>query len=350
MTFTSTLFIGDPHFQINNLNEIDNFISEIKKIIIEKNPNIVIIAGDVLHTHERLHTIVLNKAYEFINELRALKKTYILVGNHDYISNTQFLTSNHWMNAMKNWDNVTIVDKVLVESINGCQFTFVPYVYPGRFTEALETAGLEKCLGSCCIFAHQEFKGCKMGAIISEDGDSWDESYPMVISGHIHSKQKPQKNIYYPGTPMQIAFGESENNIVPCIKFSQTNQPDIEEIKLDLPGKKIIYMDVTELDSFDHKKDEEDKLRITLSGNYEEFKAVKKTKKYKDLLKEGVKLVFKHSKVETTIEDLKSQTSSSDFTTILNNIIISSKDPYLLQAYDNIVNSKKTKLEDIFFL
>ena len=37
----------------------------------------------------------------------------LLVGNHDYINNQQFLTNNHWMNAMKDWNNVTIIDKVI---------------------------------------------------------------------------------------------------------------------------------------------------------------------------------------------------------------------------------------------
>jgi len=102
------LFIGDPHFQINNISELDLFIEKIYNVVIEKNPSVIVIAGDLLHTHERLHTNVLNKAHDFVNKLRAHKKTYILVGNHDYTSNNQFLTQNHWMNAMKEWKNVVI--------------------------------------------------------------------------------------------------------------------------------------------------------------------------------------------------------------------------------------------------
>ncbi len=51
-----------------------------------------------------------------------------------------------------------------------------------------------------CIFAHQEFYGCKMGAIESIEGDKWDHSFPLVISGHIHSEQRPQKIFFYPGS------------------------------------------------------------------------------------------------------------------------------------------------------
>ena len=348
MTVT-TLFIGDPHFQINNLTDVELFIPKISELIKLKNPDFVVVAGDVLHTHERLHTTVLNKAYEFIHSLRKLKKTYILVGNHDYISNTQFLSENHWMNSMKEWENVEVIDKVKVEKINGCLFTFVPYVYPGRFKEALSTVDLELCLSSECIFAHQEFKGCKMGAIVSEDGDVWDESDPYVVSGHIHSKQSPQHNVYYPGTPMQIAFGESENNIVPFISFSNDTH-SVEEIKLNLPGKKIVYMDVENIGGFDENTGD-DKVRITLSGSYEQFKSVKKTKKYKDLVSKGVKVVFKPDKEDVSGKINKHRDiEASDFSKILLDIVNDQKNPYILQAYDKIIYGKETKTEDIFFL
>lgn len=348
MTVT-TLFIGDPHFQINNLPDIELFIPKISNLISSKDPDFVVVAGDLLHTHERLHTTVLNKAYDFIDSIRKLKKTYILVGNHDYISNTQFLSENHWMNSMKEWDNVEIIDKVKLEEIGGCLFTFVPYVYPGRFKEALSTVGLDKCLDSTCIFAHQEFKGCKMGAIISEDGDVWGEKDPYVVSGHIHSKQSPQSNVYYPGTPMQIAFGESENNIVPLISFSPGDKRHVvEEFKLDLPCKKIVYMDVDNIGEFNDDIGT-DKIRITLSGNYDQFKAVKKTKKYKDIIGKGVKVVFKPDK-EDASEKMKTDIKTSDFSKILLDIVNDQRNPYLLQAYDKIINNRETKTEDIFFL
>ena len=187
------LFIGDPHFQVNNITEVDLFLQKITTLAKQKQPDLIIIAGDLLHTHERLHTIALNKAYDLVNNMRNIAKTYVLVGNHDYIQNQQFLTKNHWMNALKEWCNTIIVDKVISETINGQKFVFIPYVSPGRFQEALETFP-EKWTDATCIFAHQEFFGCKMGAIISVEGDKWPLDYPMVISGHIHSRQMPQKN------------------------------------------------------------------------------------------------------------------------------------------------------------
>ena len=212
MTAT-VLCIGDPHIQVGNITEVDLFIERLILLATKKQPDLIIVLGDILHTHERLHTIALNKAYEMINKLRLITKTYVLVGNHDYIQNQQFLTENHWLSGMKEWKNTVIVDKVISETINGEKFVFTPYVPPGRFEEALNTLDGD-WKDASCIFAHQEFYGCKMGAIVSVEGDNWSIENPHVVSGHIHSRQIPQENIYYTGSAMQHAFGESEKNII----------------------------------------------------------------------------------------------------------------------------------------
>ena len=90
-TKTTVLFIGDPHFMVTNIPEVEIFIERITKLATDKKPDLIIIAGDLLHTHERLHTLPLNKAYEFVDKMRKITKTYVLVGNHDYIQNQQFL-------------------------------------------------------------------------------------------------------------------------------------------------------------------------------------------------------------------------------------------------------------------
>ena len=346
---TNILFIGDPHFQITNLPEVDLFIEHVTTVATEQEPDIIIIAGDLLHTHERLHTTVLNKAYDFVDAMRNITMTYILVGNHDYISNTQFLSDNHWMNSMKKWKNVEIIDKVKYVNFGGKNFVFVPYVYPGRFVEALETLGNDMLWKNAdCIFAHQEFEGCKMGAIVSVDGDKWRSEYPLVVSGHIHSKQRPKPNIYYCGTPMQHAFGESESNVVVYIKFND-NGYNLDEIEMQLPRKKIIYLDVTEIDDY-KSRDTDDKIRITVSGSYDQFKALKKTKKYKDMIGDGLKIVFRPEKLseKEIVENVDK--SVCDFPTILNNIVVKQKNNYLLQAYDLVINQKSTDVEDVFFL
>jgi len=348
---TRLLFIGDPHFQIDNLLDIDGFINKILNLIEQHRFDFVVVAGDLLHTHERLHTTVFNKACDFIEKLSNVILTYVLVGNHDFTSNSEFLTTNHWMNPLKKWDNVIIVDKVLNHNINGCNFTFVPYVYPGRFIEALNTLDGEIWKKSECIFAHQEFKGCKMGSIISSIGDEWSVNNPFVISGHIHTKQYPQSNIYYTGTPMQHSFGETDKKTVSIVTFDDNKKMNIDDICLDMPSKKIKYVNINELSSFEYNKTNDNKLRLTVKGSYDEFKAVKKTSKYKKLIADGVKIMFKHMS-ENTIEDISinSEENTTCFLDVLHRVVLDKKDTYLLCEYDKIMHNKTTNPENFFFL
>jgi hypothetical protein len=184
------------------------------------------------------------------------------------------------------------------------------------------------------------------------EGDKWPISYPHIVSGHIHSRQIPQENIYYTGSAMQHAFGESEKNIIAYLSF-QNKKYEREEVDLQLPRKKIVYMDVEDVDNYEVPQTE-DTLKVTLSGNYDQFKALKKTKKYKNLLDKGVKVIFKPKKIKKEDENKtiseEDQVVSSDFKTILGSIINDQKDPYLFRAYELIVNGKEISLDDIMFL
>lgn len=264
-------------------------------------------------------------------------------------NNRQFLTENHWMNGMKEWNNVVIVDKVVKVAINQYSYFLVPYVPPGRFQEALKTYE-DDFLNADIIFAHQEFSGCKMGAIISIEGDRWPLDYPQIISGHIHSNQTPQKNIYYPGSAMQHAFGESEKNIIPIITMDREDPRGytLEEVDLGLPRKKIVYMGIEDITEYTPPTKNEDKIKVTVSGVYEEFKALKKTKKYRDLTDKGVKIVFKPSKIIHNEEPLDE--SLSNFDDILLWKVNASKNPYLVQAYELVVNNKEISADEVLFV
>ena len=345
MVNVKILCIGDPHIQTDNIPEIDMFMNKIEELVQSSNPDLIVVLGDILHTHERLHTTALNKAYELINLLKGYTKTYILTGNHDYINNSQYLTDKHWMNGMKEWSNVCIVDTVKSLTIGDNKFMFVPYVPPGKFVDALETCNECNWKTVDCIFAHQEFAGCKMGAIISIEGDKWCDEYPPVVSGHIHQKQQIG-NVYYTGSALQHAFGESEKNIIAVLSFGPDGYNKVEH-NLELPRKKIVYVNMDDIDNYE-VKDTPDKIKGTLTGNHDDFKALKKSEKYKELVDKGLKVVFKpeKNKVKDDVLDIK----EDNFSCILDTIVNNRKDPYLLQAYDLIVNNRITKADDVMFL
>lgn len=341
--------IGDVHFRTDNIPEVQLFMDKIEILAKETMPDLIVVLGDVLHTHERLHTIPLNKAYEFIGRMRKIAKTIILVGNHDMCNNQQFLTDLHWMNGLKEWQDVEIIDTVKVKMVDGISLVFVPYVPPGRFLEALDTkkGEWENC---DCIFAHQEFHGCKMGAIASVDGDVWPEDHPYVVSGHIHGRQFIQENIYYPGAAMQHAFGESDRNVIPILKWEKAGEKySLEEVDLGLPRKKIVYTDVQSVEELQVPVGTEDKIKISITGGYDDFKAFKKTKKYRELVKTGTKVVFKPTKIKLEESEEPTEVSETDFEKILSSLILKEKNNFLYQVYELVVRGKETDSLKVFF-
>ena len=103
------------------------------------------------------------------------------------------------------------------------------------------------------IFAHQEFKGAKMGAIISEKGDIWEKELPPVFSGHIHDFQILD-NIVYTGTPFQHSFFDSTDKALLKLSF---NKSDFEWEKIYLENvikKKAIKLSIKNFLEFDFDK------------------------------------------------------------------------------------------------
>lgn len=284
------LAVGDIHIKLDNLLEIEHLTSHLLTILSEKKPDYLILLGDILHTHERIHTNCLNAAASLFRKCSEILPTYVLVGNHDYISNSQFLTSEHWMNPFKEWPRLTIVDRV----VRIGNTLLCPYVPDGRLVEALNTVADWR--SSSLIFAHQTLDGVKMGPSVVNGVEQWLPEYPFLCSGHIHDRQNPAENLYYTGTPMPHAFGESNDKSV-CL-FRIEEELKREEIPLDVCSKRILYLTVKEAYGFRHEPRPHHYLRLTVRGELEECKAFRKSEVYRKLLSQNVKIMFDEPKRE----------------------------------------------------
>lgn len=203
------LYIGDLHIRIKNLSDI----YPLKKTILQKAKKIslVIIGGDILNKKFTNQDCIL-QAEDLIRVCSSIAMTYVIVGNHDYGNDNQFLTDKHWMNHLKNLKNVVIVDNVTTIMF-GFQMTCVPYVPNGRLVEALNLSGTP-WKDSRLVFAHQEIKGCLKGKNKSSDGDFWDPSYPTLISGHVHQAQTVNYNVVYPGSTLNQGDQNGQQRLV----------------------------------------------------------------------------------------------------------------------------------------
>jgi DNA repair exonuclease SbcCD nuclease subunit len=343
---TKIIAIGDPHIKLDNFDEFNLFEESLHHLIDNELPDLIVVLGDILHYHEKIFTPCLNRAYHFIKKLGEKTKTFVLVGNHDMINNQQFLSQNHWMNSLKKKhpeieENIVIVDTVVRYS----NFVFCPYVFPGRFTEALRTLDDYDYTLASVIFAHQEFRGCKMGAITSEEGDLWEDSkLPLVVSGHVHLNQWVGDKVYYTGSALQHAFGESERNIIAVITVKDKDNINIREIDLELPRKKIISTDVYNLDKVADRVLNKikkgitlDKIKISISGSVDEFKNLKTTENYKKLVKEGVKVVFKQKQIKNSGVEHQ-EIVDDNFSEILRKLIIDGGDVELYKIYEKFIS------------
>lgn len=279
------LCLGDLHIKQSNLDSISLYFVQLEKYLSTLKIDMIIIMGDTLDSHEVIYTQCFNKMLEYIKLCEKYAPTYTLVGNHEYINNQQFLTKNHPFNHLKN----IVDDVILIDDIVLC-----PYVPDGRLIEALNIRLVDKWKTVKCIFGHQLLDGVYMGPILADKVEKWEETYPFLISGHIHQKQRPQQNLYYTGSSLQVSFDEKPDKTIALIIIDDT--VSIEEINIFPPQKTTINVDIKDIDELKIQTQENLKVKVCIAGDEEEFKTFKKTTKYKNLLEKDVKVVFKNVK------------------------------------------------------
>ncbi len=285
------LTIGDLHFKTKNLELMSLVCQEILNLLDLRTPELCVILGDTLDTHERLHIRPVTAASKFILECAKRCHIILLIGNHDRENNSDFQTDIHPFNALKEHPRITVVDHCIWDE--KYNFIYTPYVPPGRFRDALATAGWtlsgpQPDLG----FSHQEFKGAADGSHVSEHGDSWSSDLYQQISGHYHGYQV-LPGVCYVGTPIQHRFGDSPDNALLMIHFSnitgegkdRRSTKTYERIPiLSVPKRIVLHFDKNDLDDFSSKIPPGYQVKVFLVVDGNETAAIQKDPRYLALL------------------------------------------------------------------
>lgn len=201
------LVIGDPHFKVNNAEETDQMHKLIIKHLEKSEPyDFIVNLGDTLHDHSKLEVRALYRAMQFLKDLSRFSLVITLRGNHDSINNSSFLENYCPFMGLENHKNLCFINK----PTQIFEYLFCPYVANNRFFESLKVSNIDLETISI-VFAHQEFKNVNMGGFKSEIDESWPETNPVLISGHIHTYQIVQDNLIYPGTPLVVSFGDRKS-------------------------------------------------------------------------------------------------------------------------------------------
>lgn len=322
-----TLVIGDPHFREGCVREMEIFTEQCLDIVREHLSEIefVVVLGDIMDRHGILHQKPFHQSCKFLLDLAALKKTYCLIGNHDFDIPSKYLPENHPYKVLV-WNkipNLVVVEKPMIEK----NILLCPYVPPGDFSRAVfEALGRQPCpetpawealteRGVGAVFAHQEFLGCQMGRLKSDTGDPWSMEpfgkHPFVVSGHIHDHQWVGENILYTGTPIQVNYGEGQKKGV-ClldIQFADSGLPISHSetwLEIRMPRKIVKSLALEDLDAWVGRRVEQLLSRYSLPHPTGKRKKTKKGE-------EGFETILDlHSKRES-LGDLKTRVSEDRF-------------------------------------
>ena len=335
MSTLNVLAIGDPHLRAKYIRIVDDFIQQTVELVSRRNPDFVVILGDTLHDHERTREPCHTRAVKWFKSLAKHTRVIILIGNHDRPNNSHFLTDSHFFNGLKGTENITIVDdhvasKTVTKGSSIFRLVFVPYVPNGRYQEALDTLDVSiESERPTAIFSHQEFRGVKMGALVSSDGDPWGPDKPLNISGHIHEHQIIGNNIIYPGTPYQTTYSEESNKGVFMFGFRNEGGPSIDRIKLNLRTKMTINLTPQEFQKFELPAGNID-IRIKITGKQESVEAIRNSELYKNLrTKPNVKIVL-----VPQYEGVVKMTEKKSFMKAFADAV--SSDPYLKTLHEEL--------------
>jgi hypothetical protein len=239
------------------------------------------------------------RSVDFITTLSEKVLTYVLIGNHDRINNSIFLTDEHPFTSLKDTKNIVIVDKVIKFKDN----LFVPYVPVGRFNEAISEFDLDYCK---IIFAHQEFKN----SIFENQGDDPPNKNIPIYSGHIHNSVRLD-NILFIGTPFQHSFYDNPDKFILELNIDEDYKIEEKKIYLKIIKKRIQEVKISEL--LDYVIDIDFITKLIISGDRKLLNndKIQKILKHPNILYkmslDKKPLIISEKKEEETFRDLLTQ-------------------------------------------
>ena len=270
------LTVGDPHVKVTNLGTIKRLQSEIIKLINEIKPDGVIVLGDTHDTHANMHVMSFLAEQDFLGSLEQASPGWFkfLIGNHEIPTNNLFLSKIHAFAG-----NPAAVDHPEVIKSPVGDFALVPYTPNGRFKEALDLIpGYYKT-----IFCHQEFAGANTGSIISKHGDDWPDGGDLIVSGHIHKKQRLKENIIYVGTPYQVSFGEDQDKSIAVFEYTKESY-SVKYYDINMPKKITIVGTCDQIvELLKNMENTDNEYRVFIEDSAVNIEKFKKSKKFQEI-------------------------------------------------------------------
>ncbi len=205
--------IGDLHVTEQNPEQFLQLRQRVHELLQTLPIRCVILLGDVLDNHGVISRRAMDSVVLWLEELTSELQVICLVGNHDMDHNQRFCDPrSHWMAALRHMPGLTVVDRPMLLSAAGRKVVAVPYVPPGRFSEAVGQLDPEEVANSELLFAHQEFSGGELSESILSDCSEEYEFVPVCVSGHLHRahwlRAAGRQKVCYTGSAFAHSFGQ----------------------------------------------------------------------------------------------------------------------------------------------
>jgi DNA repair exonuclease SbcCD nuclease subunit len=196
----NTLYLGDPHIKISNMEESERLLSFVSETAIKYKISKIVILGDLHNNHATVRVEIVNFWIEWLEHLSSICETIVLVGNHDQVSHDE-----NPENALSMFNDPENKSLKIVEhgTIDGI-FGYMPYMHDN--TKLIDVANNLVSLGARVIVFHGTVNGAKYdNGFYAPDGLNAELiNCDHLISGHVHARQRfvtsSGQEVIYPGT------------------------------------------------------------------------------------------------------------------------------------------------------
>jgi DNA repair exonuclease SbcCD nuclease subunit len=179
----------------------------------------ILFGGDLFHDRHKIDVYTYQKTFETLedNLTKGDYKLYLLLGNHDIWYNEK--TSVSSVIPLSSLPGVHIVGKPTRLKIGDANWDFIPFTHnPIESLEKLknETGQPQYALGHIAIDGAVLHTNQHADISIEHDGEMVSinvglfQHYKKVFLGHYHAEQRLNEIVEYIGSPLELNFGESE--------------------------------------------------------------------------------------------------------------------------------------------
>jgi len=289
------LLVGDPHLKKYKQHEYLPMIEQIVGHAERLKPDGVALMGDLLDAHDTIDLTAQCDAQRLVFELsqRLQLRTIVLVGNHDRINNSEYLTKYSSLYGLSYTPQIELIDQPKIIDLKGIKIGAVPYIPTGRYEEAIRGTGEEEQWRAVRLnLTHQDWRGSVYNGQVSTEGDESLTPEIPTYNGHIHDYGRPRTHILNIGAPRQIAFGENEDKALVLLIISPNPSIAIieERIPLDLPKRRILKLSVEEARKWLPKDNDNSLYKLEVVGGSAAIEGFIRSDHWKMLKAKGVKL------------------------------------------------------------